>query len=156
MKKILIILGMLLLLSDYCYALSAGGYDAGAINRDYVLDMRLHDVVQREKKKNSAIISTKRSPQTQEQITTSSNIKSITFVNNYSIPSSQLVYAVKDRLNQPMTQENISAIRKDVMKYYQNQGFFSAVATVSAQDTQTGELVIEIKEGGRNSIQIEY
>ena len=54
-----------------------------------------------------------------------------------------------------MNIENISAIRKDIMRYYQSKGYFSAVALVTAQDYQTGSLTIEIKEGGKNSIVIE-
>jgi hemolysin activation/secretion protein len=41
------------------------------------------------------------------------------------------------------------------MKYYQEKGYFSAIAVVNSQDFQTGELVIEVREGGRNSITIQ-
>lgn len=154
MKKILAICFIMCALNNFEFA-AAANYDAGAINRDYVRDMRLHEVTTRARNRDSAIISTKTTPKTQEQVTTS-DIKSIVFVNNNSIPSSELQKVVSDKINQPMTQENISAIRKSVMRYYQNQGFFSAIALVASQDTQTGELVIEVKEGGRNSIQIEF
>ncbi|MBQ9245113.1 hypothetical protein IJ182_02470 [bacterium] len=158
MKKLLAIFFIIFATAGIAKAsggFGAGAYDAGSLNRDYVRDMRIHEVSTREKNRNSAIISTKTTPKTQEQVI-SSDIKSIVFVNNNSIPSSQLQAVVRDKINQPMTQENISAIRKDIMRYYQNQGFFSAVALVASQDTQTGELVIEIKEGGKNSIQIEF
>ncbi len=128
-------------------------YDAGALNTQYTRDLRVHEAVTRTKNK-SAIVSTKTAPKTQDEVT-ASNIKSITFVNNSSIPSNLLQDVVADKINQPMTTENISAIRKDIMKYYQDRGFFSAVAMVVSEDSQTGELVIDVKEGGRNSIQIQ-
>lgn len=155
MKNLLAILFVFCVTANYAFAVGPIGYDAGALNRDYVKDMRLHEVSSRAKNKGNAILTTKTAPKTQEEYT-ASNIKSIVFVNNYSIPSSQLIAVVKDKINQPMTAANISAIRKDVMRYYQNQGFFSAVALVSSQDTQTGEIVIEVREGGRNSIQIDF
>ena len=84
-----------------------------------------------------------------------SNIKAISFVGNDSISSTVLNNLLKDKIDQPMSAENIAAIRKTVMKFYQEQGFFSAVAMVLSQDSQTGELVIEVREGGKNSIQIQ-
>ena len=153
MKKFIVIFIMFCLVSNTVYAM---GYDAGTLNQQYVRDLRTHEAVTRARtKSNNAIVSTKTQPKTQEQIV-ASDIKSIKFVNNVSIPSSQLEYIVKDKINQPMTNENISAIRKDVMRYYQNQGFFSAIVMMTAQDTAAGELVFDVKEGGRNSIQIEY
>lgn len=150
MKKVIILLTVLCTLSNICYASS---YDAGAINSQYMNDLRVHEATVRSKNK-SAIVSTKTVPKTQEEVT-ASEIKSVTFVNNNSISSNELEAVVQNKINQPMSTENISAIRKDIMKYYQDRGFFSAVALVVSQDSQTGELVIEVREGGKNSIIIQ-
>ncbi len=153
MKRLLVISIMFCAVSNTAFAM---GYDPGAINQQYVRDLRTHEAITRARTKaNNAIVTTKTQPKTEEQIV-ASDIKSIKFVNNVSIPSSQLEYIVKDKIGLPMTNENISAIRKDVMRYYQNQGFFSAIVMMTSQDTANGELVFDVKEGGRNSIQIEY
>ncbi len=160
MKKLLVLSILICGISNFAYAASLGGYDAGAMNTQYVRDMRMHEAITREKNRSrSAIVSpakpTTPEPRQQEQSIVASEIKSVVFINNYSIPSNQLLYAIQNDINKPMTPENISKIRKDVMRYYQNNGFFSAIAQVVSQDTQNGEIVIEVTEGGRNSIQIE-
>ncbi len=153
MKKIVLLFCVLLMTSEISFAASFGAYDAGAVNSQYMRDLRVHEAAVRAKNR-SAIISTKTTPKTQAEVTTS-DIKAIIFVNNSSIPSSELLSVVQDKINKPMTSENITAIRKDIMKYYQDRGYFSALAMVVSQDTVNGEVVIEIKEGGKNSIQIQ-
>lgn len=153
MKKLFILSLMSFIISNFVCLAGVAYYDAGALNSQSMRDLRTHEMVTRAKNK-SAIVTTKMPPKTQEQVT-GSDIKSIIFVNNASIPSNVLFELVKDKINKPMTPENISVIRKDIMKYYQEQGFFSAIAMVASQDSQNGELIIEIKEGGRNSITIQ-
>lgn len=153
MKKIIVLFSIFTMVANTTYANAIGGLDAGAINRQYTRDMRIHEMSMRAKNKD-AIISTKTAPKTQEEVTTS-NLQTIVFINNASIPTVELNAVVKNRINQPMSNENIAAIRKDIMRYYQANGYFSAVALVTAQDTQNGVLTIEIKEGGKNSIIIE-
>ncbi len=154
MKKLFILLFFICSASNICLASAISAYDAGAINSQYMRDLRTHEAAARAKKNNSAIVSTKTAPKTQEEITTS-NIKTVTFVNNNEISTSELTSVIENDINKPMTAENISAIRKNIMKYYQDRGFFSAVAMVISQDTQNGELVIDVKEGGKNSITIQ-
>ncbi len=154
MKKILTISFILLGLTNLAFAYGELGFDAGTLNSQTMRDFRTHEAVTRAKAKNSAIVSTKTAPPTQEQVT-ASNIKNVSFVNNVAVPSSELAAVVRDKINQPMTPENIAAMRRDLMRYYQNRGFFSAVPTMVSQDTQTGEVVFDVKEGGRNSIIIE-
>lgn len=153
MKKLFVLCLMLFAVSEASFAAGIGSYDAGALNTQYMRDLRTHEIATRAKNK-SAIVSTKMPPKTQEQVI-SSEIKSIVFVNNSSVSSAELFNIIKDKVNKPMTPENISAIRKDIMKYYQNLGFFSAIVMVASQDTQSGELILDIKEGGRNSITIQ-
>ncbi len=152
MKKILAAVVTALIAANVSYAQYAG-YDAGTLNRQYVQDLRTHEAVTRARQ-SSAIVQPKTASQTQKEVT-DANIKSIVFVNNNSISSSVLTNVVKDKINQPMTAENVSAIRREIMRFYQDQGYFSAVAMAVSQDSQTGELTIEIREGGKNSIQIQ-
>ncbi len=156
MKKIIVLFAILVITTEYSIAnvgFNYGAMDAGSINQRYTRDMRTHEFQTRAKSK-SAIVTTKTQPQTQQQVTTS-NLKSVIFINNSSIPSKELLAVISSKINKPMSIENISAIRKDIMRYYQSKGYFSAVAIVTAQDFQTGSLTIEIKEGGKNSIIIE-
>lgn len=156
MKKIIVLFAILVITAEYSIAnvgFNYGAMDAGSINQRYTRDMRTHEFQTRAKSK-SAIVTTKTQPQTQQQVTTS-NLKSVIFINNSSIPSKELLAVISSKINKPMSIENISAIRKDIMRYYQSKGYFSAVAIVTAQDFQTGSLTIEIKEGGKNSIIIE-
>ncbi|MBQ8887541.1 MAG: hypothetical protein IJY61_07575 [Candidatus Gastranaerophilales bacterium] len=159
MKKISILFALLVFTSGFAMAnmgfssANLGGMDAGAINQRYTRDLRTHEIQTRAKSR-SAIVTTKTQPKTQEEVT-AADIKFVVFVNNHSIPSSELSTAIAKRLNKPMSPENISAIRRDVMRYYQAKGYFSAVAMVTAQDTQNGSITIEVKEGGKNSIIIQ-
>ena len=159
MKKIFSIVFIMALAANMSFANGLGGFDPGSINRQDSIDMRLHEVEKRAKKNTNTFITTRSTSQSQtqkqEQQVSSSLIKSVAFINNSSIPSSELAYAVKDQINAPMTAENISLMRKEIMRYYQNKGYFSAVATMVSQDTQEGMVVFDIKEGGRNSIMIE-
>ncbi|MCD7879877.1 MAG: hypothetical protein LUG16_08095 [Candidatus Gastranaerophilales bacterium] len=153
MKKLLAITFMLLAISDTALASQFGGMDAGSINSQYMNDLRAHEAATRAKNK-SAIISTSTKDIEPQNLETS-DLKSVIFINNSSIPSSELLNVIQDKINQPMTSENIAAIRKDIMKYYQEHGFFSAVAMVNSQNDKTGEIIIEVKEGGKNSIIIQ-
>lgn len=153
MKKLFILCLMSFIIPNFVCLAGLAYYDAGALNSQSMRVLRTHEMVTRAKNK-SAIVTTKMPPKTQEQVT-SADIKSVVFVNNASVSSAELLNVIKDKINKPMTPENISAIRKDIMRYYQELGFFSAIVIVAAQDTQNGELILEIKEGGRNSITIQ-
>ena len=156
MKKIIFLVAMIVITAEYSMAnvgFNYGAMDAGSINQRYTKDLRTHEFQTRAKSK-SAIVTTKTQPKTQEEVTTS-DLKSVIFINNTSISSKELLTVISNKINKPMNIENISAIRKDIMRYYQSKGYFSAVAMVTAQDYQTGSLTIEIKEGGKNSIVIE-
>ena len=152
MKKLLVLSSLLLFAANASFAQYAG-FDAGTLNREYVRDLRTHEAITRARS-NSAIVTPKAGTQMPKELS-ASDIKAISFVGNESISSAVLNNLLKDKINQPMSAENIAAIRKTVMRFYQEQGFFSAVAMVLSQDSQTGELVIEVREGGKNSIQIQ-
>ncbi len=154
MKKLFAVLFILCCFSDISMASALGGYDAGSLNSQYMRDLRTHEAITRARTKNETFVSTKRAPKTEEQIATSP-LKSIIFLNNKSINSDVLLNVVRNKINQPMTPENISAIRKELMRFYQSNGYYSALVMVNSQDTQRGELILEINEGGKNSIEIQ-
>ena len=161
MKKAFILLTLFSLSTNISLASAFGGYDAGAVNSQYMRDLRTHEAITRSKNKSAIITTKKNTPlqqremQEQRDKIINADIKTITFVNNASIPSNELLNVVADKINMPMSAENISSIRKDIMRYYQDKGFFSAIAIVSSQDSETGEVVIEVIEGGKNSITIQ-
>ncbi len=144
---------LLLIFTSANYAFAAfGGMDPGAINKSYMRDMRLHEIESRAKDRNAII---KKSNETEaKEYSPAVNINSIKFVNNKNISSEELSNLVEYKISQPLNEQNISDIRKEVMKYYQKQGFISAVAFVVSTD-KSGEVVIEVEEGQKNSIIIE-
>lgn len=131
-----------------------GGMDPGAINSQYMRDMRTFEVKSRAKQK-SAIVKQTAVEKAEATPVQTSDIKKIVFVNNRVFTSAQLTSLVKNKINQPMNFENLAAIRKSIMRFYQSNGYYSAVAIIVSQDNVTGELVIQIDEGTKNSIQIE-
>lgn len=151
MKKLFIIICIFCFSAELSFASQFGGLDVGSMNSQYMKDLRFHEATTRAKTKNAII----KTSQEKEQQKTISNIKSVQFINNNSIDSETLNSIISDKIEKPMTPENISDIRKNIMKYYQAAGFFSAIAIVSSQDNENGELIIEINEGGKNSIQID-
>ena len=150
MKKVLIALCLTGLMQQMSIASQFGGMDAGALNTQYMKDLRFHEAQTRAKR--SAITHTTR-PEPDKL--SNSELKSVIFINNSSVSSEQLLTLVQDKINKPMTPESVAEIRKDIMKYYQSLGYYSAVATISSQNSENGELVIDISEGGKNSISIE-
>ncbi len=155
MKKQIFTLSLLILwiMPPLSFASQYGGMDPGVLNSQYMKDLRFHEATTRSKNKSAIVQSSSKSET--ENSSEESNLKNIVFVNNASIPSETLLEVVKDKIDLPMTAENIASIRKSIMKYYQNLGYYSAVAMISSQNNQNGELVIEVNEGSKNSIKIE-
>ena len=157
MKKLSVLfLFIFVLASVPCFAFIDAG--AGLLNSDAVKDLRLHEVVSRTKGKDTLQakrISEQEKKEVQNVEQPLSDIKYVSFVNNFSIPSEELFNVIRSFVNKPMNSENVSAIRKEIMKYYQTKGYYSAVAMVVSEDVQTGELVLDVKEGGKNSIIIQ-
>lgn len=154
MKKALILCFILGLNANFALASAFGGYDPGAVNAQNVRDLQLHENITRAKAKNDMIIKAKNTQEAPKQVV-DADIQNITFVGNSLISSADLLNVVKNKLNSPMNIENLSAIRKAVARYYQQRGFFSVIVVISQQDFKTGSVVIDIKEGTRNSITVE-
>lgn len=154
MKKILSILCITLVFGVEPVFAVMGGMDPGAINSQYMRDMRTFEVKSRAKQK-SAIVKQTAVEKAETTPVQTSDIKKIIFVNNKVFTSVQLSSLVRNKINQPMNFENLASIRKSIMRFYQSNGYYSAVAIIVSQDNVTGELVIQIDEGTKNSIQIE-
>ena len=156
MKKTLCLVCILMIgTMNIALAGAFGGMDPGAINYQATRDMRLHEVSSRVKQKNSAIVQPKTALQERTIPDVTAYIKTINFVNNKNIPTEELSFLVKDKIDKPMNAENLADIRKVIMKYYQANGYYSAVPIIVSQDNTTGTLVIQIEEGTKNSITIE-
>lgn len=159
MKKLFVLFSLVCFVSGFQSVYAMPALDAGSVGASNMRDLRLHEAVSRAREK-SAIVKKEQDNEREKVLNelnqaALSDIKYVTFVNNLSISSKELFSVVQKYINQPMNPINVSAIRKDIMRYYQRKGFFSVLATVSAENAQTGEVVIEIREGGRNSITIE-
>ena len=155
MKKLFIILGIILFTHNICFASAMGGYDAGSINSQYMRDLRIHEMATRERSKNAIIKTNIKQENQMQNIPAASTIKTVKFINNKSIPSSDLTRILAGKLNVAATEESIADIRKQVIKYYQANGFYSALAFPDTSNLKSGELIIEIREGSKNSIVVE-
>lgn len=154
MKNILYALIMVTLLSSVSYASQFGGFDAGSINSQYMKDLRFHEAATRSKQKSAIVKKQEQASEANKKLDKIS-LQSIVFVGNNNVSSDKLTSINANKLNQPMSAENIADIRKNIMKYYQSIGYYSAIPMVSSIDESAGKLIIEIKEGEKNSITID-
>jgi hemolysin activation/secretion protein len=154
MKKILVLMTVLTVTIQASYAAGFGAYDAGSINSQYMRDLRTHEMVTRTKNK-SAIVQQKTKAEQVEKPPVTAHIKKITFINNEAIPTSELEGITSGYLGKLASDAMVSKIRKLVSKYYQSNGYFSAIVIPNVNNLTKGELIFEIKEGTKNSIVIE-
>ena len=156
MKKLIISLFMIFAVAGMSYA--SMGFDAGSIGQQNVIDMRLHDIEMRAKNRNAIIQKEKSEEQQQQKVmvpTSATTIQNIRFSGNVGIPAGDLARVSSSYLGKPATDTNISAIRKLISKYYQSNGYYSAVVVPEASSLTSGTLNFQIKEGTRNSITID-
>ena len=156
MKKILCLL-VLSIVANYNLAMAnpMGGMDPGAINTQYMKELRFHEMKTRAERKNSAIRTTERPQKEVVEAQEVGEIQTINFVGNKVFSTEQLQTIVQDKIGAPLSTETVSAIRRSIMKFYQTQGYYSALPIVVSQNNKTGEVVFEIQEGTKNSIIIE-
>lgn len=155
MKKFFVLMCISAMISNVSFASAIGGYDAGALNSQYVRDLRLHEFAQRAKN-NSAIVKTNsKTEETQAVPETTVNITKISFVNNKNISSEDLARITSYMLNKPATDVNIAQVRKTITRYYQADGFYSAIVFPDTSRLSEGELIFEVQEGSKNSITVE-
>ena len=153
MKKLFCLLCLATIaLSNAAIASQFGGMSPGAINTQNIRDLRFHEANTRAKQR-SAIVQPKTAQMEKPVIPdVVSNLNSIKFTNNANFTSAQLQEITKDYIGKPLSVENIAQIRRDLMNFYQKRGFYSAIPIIVSQNGSTGELVIEMQEGSKNSI----
>ena len=144
----IIMLFSIILSASTAFGAAMGGYDAGSINSQYMKDIRTFDL----RKENQKRIQQIERPQ---QIVTTGNLSSVSFVNNRAFSEKTLQGIVQEFIGQPMNPSTIMQMRKKIMKFYQSNGYYSAVAVVENDNMREGTLTFRIQEGTKDSIQIE-
>lgn len=153
MKKLFILVLGIMTTVNFAYA--SMGFDAGTLNRDYVQDMRLHEFQTRERNKVKLIQEENKANDSKLDIPVSTVIKKITFVGNETIPSDDLLKLVESRIGQSANEQNVVGMRKLISRFYNANGFYSALVLPDISKLSEGELIFQIKEGGKNSITIQ-
>lgn len=156
MNKLILSVFMVFAVAGMSYA--SIGFDAGAVGQQNLRDMRLHEVEMRAKNRSAIIQKEKAQEQQQDKVlipTSATTIQNIRFSGNVGIPAGDLARVTSSYLGKPATEANISSIRKLISKYYQANGYYSAIVVPEASSLTSGTLTFEIKEGTRNSITID-
>ena len=82
-------------------------------------------------------------------------IKTITFKGNEAVSSNNLLKILESNIGQTATEQNIAGMRKLLTRYYNASGYYSALIFPDISKLSSGELIFEIKEGGKNSVTIQ-
>ncbi len=159
MKKLLIFLLALFLFPELSYASAMGGYDPGAVNQQYMRDLRVHEFASKNRNKSVIIDSANKNANQNSNNTSDIPVnvflKSINFVNNSSVSTQTLNNLVSYALNKPASPADVSRMRKLITKYYQSNGYFSVIVVPDMSALTSGVLTFDINEGSRNSITVE-
>jgi len=150
MKKRLsiIMLFSVIFSASTAFGTAMGGYDAGSINSQYMKDIRTFDL----RKENQKRIQQIEKPQ---QMVTVGNLSSVSFINNRAYSEKTLQGIVQEYIGQPLNPTTLMQMRKKIMKFYQSNGYYSAVAVVESENMREGTVTFRIQEGTKDSIQIE-
>lgn len=132
------------------FGAAMGGYDAGQMNSQYMMDIRSFDF-RKENAKRAQQIET---PKPAQRID-AGQLNSVSFINNRVFSEKTLQSIVAGYIGQPITSTNIMQMRKKIMKYYQSYGYYSAVAIVEAENPADGTITFRMQEGSKDSIQID-
>ncbi|MBR6163422.1 hypothetical protein IKQ26_06005 [bacterium] len=152
MKKNLSVLALsvLILSSSAAFATAMGGYDAGQMNSQYMMDIRSFDF----RKENSKRAQQIETPKPVQRVD-AGQLNSVSFVNNRVFSQKTLQSIVAEFIGKPITSATIMQMRKKIMKYYQSYGYYSAVAIVESENPADGIITFRMQEGSKDSIQIE-
>lgn len=154
MKKLFILICVVSVSTNMAFA-AMGAFDAGAINREYMQDMRRHEFQTREKDRASLIQKEHETEKKSLNIPDSTVLKNISFVGNQAVSSETLFRIVESNIGEKVNEQTVSNMRKMILKYYNSNGYFSAIVFADITKISDGELIFQIKENGINSITIE-
>ena len=154
MKKIILLLLCLSIVisNQTAMALTMGSMDAGAVNSQYMREFKGFEAKTKMQERSAIVKSINEADGKEVPLGTISKVQ---FAGNNNFTAEQLSAVIEDKINKPMTAENLSELRRRLMRFYQSEGFYSAVPVIISQDNKSGEIVIEIKEGPKNSITVQ-
>ncbi len=152
MKKKLsfIVLSLVILSVSTAFGAAMGGYDPGLVNSNYMKDIRTFDL----RKENAKRVQQIEAPQAQQRIA-AGNLASVSFLNNRAFSEKTLQGIVNEYIGQPLTPTLLMDMRKKIMKFYQSNGYYSAVAVVENENMREGTVTFRMQEGSKDSIQID-
>ncbi|MBQ4123379.1 hypothetical protein IJD44_06635 [bacterium] len=154
MKRLLVLICTILVSANMSFA-GMGTFDAGTLNREQMRDMRMHEFQTREKSKANLIQREKELTQKTSNIPVSAVIKTINFDGNEAISSQALYEVVDSNIGQVATEQNVVTMRNMLLKYYNANGYYSAIVFPDITQLSSGVMIFRIKEGGKNSITVE-
>lgn len=149
-KLSVIVLFSIILSTSTAFGSAMGGYDPGLVNSNYMKDIRTFDL----RKENAKRIQQIETPQAQQRIA-AGNLASVSFLNNRAFSEKTLQGIVNEYIGQPLTPTLLMDMRKKIMKFYQTNGYYSAVAVVENENMREGTVTFRMQEGTKDSIQID-
>lgn len=154
MKKVLILICIMSACTNISFA-SMGAYDAGSLNREYVRDMRMHEMQTRERNKAAIVQKENAVEKRLSNVPVSAEIKKISFDGNEALSSEALLKVVESNIGTIANEQRVVNMRNLLLKYYQSNGYYSVIVFPDITKLSSGELLFHIKEGGKNSITVE-
>lgn len=149
-KLSVIVLSSIILSASAALGAAIGGYDPGLVNSQYMKDIRTFDL----RKENAQRIKQIQTPTDFSRISTG-NLAKVSFLNNLAFSEKTLQGVVQEFIGQPQNATTLMQMRKKIMKFYQSNGYYSAVAIVEAENPREGSVTFRIQEGTKDSIQID-
>lgn len=149
-KLSIMVLSSIILSTATAFGSAMGGYDPGLVNSNYMKDIRSFDL----RKENAKRVQQIETPQVQQKIA-AGNLASVSFLNNRAFSEKTLQGIVNEYIGQPLTPTILMDMRKKIMKFYQSNGYYSAVAIVENENMRDGTVTFRIQEGTKDSIQID-
>ncbi len=144
------VLFSIILSASTAFGAAMGGYDAGLVNSQYMKDIRTFDL----RKENAKRAQQIEAPQVQQRIA-AGNLVSVSFINNRAYSEKTLQGIVQEYIGGPLTPTTLMEMRKKIMKFYQSNGYYSAVAIVENENMREGTVTFRMQEGSKDSIQID-
>lgn len=136
MKKIYLLFLLLIIAPQACKASTTGTYDPGLLNSQHMKefniferDTKLPEIFKEQPRPKSYYIST------------------IKFEKNSSIPTVKLVEIIEEKIGAKLSQDDLLKMTQDLTKFYQDNGYKSAIVEVSDKNAEQGTIIFSIYEG---------